>query len=48
MILDLYIHTIWSASDSNLSPPALITGARRLGLDGVMVTEHAMGIVKWC
>lgn len=40
MILDLHIHTSWNSSDSNLSPLDLIQEARRLGLDGVVVTEH--------
>lgn len=40
MILDLHIHTSWHSSDSNLSPQELIHEARRLGLDGVVVTEH--------
>jgi predicted metal-dependent phosphoesterase TrpH len=39
VILDLHIHTTESA-DSNLSPVELIQHARRLGIDGVVVTEH--------
>lgn len=43
MILDLHIHTSWNSADSNLSPLDLIQEARRLGLDGVVVTEHDRG-----
>lgn len=39
MIFDLHIHTTTSA-DSNLSPLELIQEAQRIGLDGVVVTEH--------
>jgi hypothetical protein len=40
VILDLHVHTSWNSADSNLSPLALILEAKRLGLDGVVVTEH--------
>lgn len=43
MILDLHIHTSWNSADSNLSPLELIREAKRLGLDGVVVTEHDRG-----
>ncbi len=43
MILDLHIHTSWNSADSNLSPAELICEAKRLGLDGVVVTEHDRG-----
>ena len=43
MILDLHIHTSWHSADSNLSPIDLIREAKRLGLDGVVVTEHDRG-----
>lgn len=43
MILDLHLHTSWHSSDSNLSPLDLIQEARRLGLNGVVVTEHDYG-----
>src|SRR5262245_2924418 len=43
MILDLHIHTSWNSADSNLSPIELIHEAKRLGLDGVVVTEHDRG-----
>jgi predicted metal-dependent phosphoesterase TrpH len=39
VIFDLHIHTTTS-SDSNLSPLELIQEAKRIGLDGVVVTEH--------
>jgi predicted metal-dependent phosphoesterase TrpH len=39
VIFDLHIHTTTSA-DSNLSPLELIQEAKRIGLDGVVVTEH--------
>ena len=39
MIFDLHIHTTTSA-DSNLSPLELIQEAKRIGMDGVVVTEH--------
>jgi predicted metal-dependent phosphoesterase TrpH len=40
VIFDLHIHTSWNSADSNLHPVALIQEAKRLGLDGVVVTEH--------
>jgi len=43
MILDLHIHTSWHSADSNLSPIDLIREAKRLGLNGVVVTEHDRG-----
>jgi hypothetical protein len=43
MILDLHLHTSWNSADSNLSPADLIQEAKRLGLDGVVVTEHDRG-----
>jgi predicted metal-dependent phosphoesterase TrpH len=43
MILDLHIHTSWHSADSNLSPLELIREAKRVGLDGVVVTEHDRG-----
>lgn len=39
MIIDLHVHTN-QASHSNLDPQELIQEAKRLGLDGVCVTEH--------
>lgn len=43
MILDLHIHTSWNSADSNLHPVHLIQEAKRLGLNGVVVTEHDKG-----
>src|SRR5262245_65763681 len=43
MILDLHIHTSWHSADRNLSPVDLIREAKRLGLDGVVFTEHDRG-----
>jgi predicted metal-dependent phosphoesterase TrpH len=40
VILDLHIHTSWNSADSNLHPVELIQEAKRLGLHGVVVTEH--------
>jgi predicted metal-dependent phosphoesterase TrpH len=40
VILDLHIHTSWNSADSNLHPAELIQEAKRLGLHGVVVTEH--------
>jgi predicted metal-dependent phosphoesterase TrpH len=40
VILDLHIHTSRHSADSNLHPAALIQEAKRLGLHGVVVTEH--------
>lgn len=40
MIFDLHIHTSWNSADSNLHPAELIQQAKRLGLNGVVVTEH--------
>jgi len=40
VILDLHIHTSWNSADSNLHPVELIREAKRLGLHGVVVTEH--------
>ena len=43
MIFDLHIHTSWNSADSNLHPVELIQAAKRLGLNGVVVTEHDKG-----
>ena len=40
MILDLHLHTSWNSADSNLHPAELIQEAKRLGMHGVVVTEH--------
>ena len=47
MILDLHCHTIKGGPDSNLNPDQLVEEARRVGLDGVCLTEHGGGWEKW-
>lgn len=39
-IIDMHIHTTHGAADSSLRPAELAREARRVGLDGVVVTEH--------
>ena len=40
MKFDLHIHTSRHSPDSILDPFALVSRARQLGLDGVVITEH--------
>lgn len=40
---DLHVHTTRGSSDSNLSPQELVSEADRIGLDGVLLTEHSGG-----
>ena len=40
MLIDLHNHTGWGSGDSHLDPADVIEQARRLGLDGVAITEH--------
>lgn len=40
MLLDLHVHTTRGSGDSSLRPEELVKEARRLGLDGVCLTEH--------
>ena len=40
MFVDLHVHTTRKSSDSSLSPTELIQEAKRIGLDGVCLTEH--------
>lgn len=40
MIIDMHLHTTKGGSDSSLTPKEMVEHARRLGLDGVCVTEH--------
>ena len=47
MILDLHVHTVKGGPDSNLSPGELVSEARRVGLDGVCLTEHGGGWDPW-
>ncbi len=37
----MHVHTSRGSADSNLSPLELVEEARRLGLDGVCLTEHS-------
>ena len=39
-ILDLHVHTNRGSPDSSLTPPEMMAEAARVGLTGVMVTEH--------
>jgi predicted metal-dependent phosphoesterase TrpH len=39
-VFDLHVHTNRGSPDSSLTPEELVTEASRLGLTGVMVTEH--------
>jgi predicted metal-dependent phosphoesterase TrpH len=41
MIFDLHVHTSSGGTDSSLSLQQLIEEAKRVGLDGVCLTEHA-------
>lgn len=41
MILDLHVHTSKGGTDSSLSVEELIEETKRIGLDGVCLTEHA-------
>jgi len=43
MIVDLHVHTTVGSPDSGLTPEILVSEAKRLGLDGVCVTEHHAG-----
>ena len=40
MIIDLHVHTSRGSSDSSLSPLQLVEEVRRIGLEGVCITEH--------
>ena len=42
-LFDLHVHTVRGSSDSSLTPEQLIEEARRIGLDGVCLTEHSGG-----
>ncbi len=39
-IIDMHVHTVKGASDSSLTPQQLIEEAHRIGLDGVVISEH--------
>lgn len=40
MIIDIHTHTYPTSIDSELSPEELITESKRLGLDGICITDH--------
>jgi len=40
MIFDMHLHTTRGGADSSLTPEEMVREARRIGLDGVCVTEH--------
>lgn len=40
MIVDLHVHTILGSPDSGLTPQHLVAEAKRIGLEGVILTEH--------
>ncbi len=40
MIIDLHVHTTLGSPDSGLTPQHLVAEAKRIGLDGVILTEH--------
>jgi predicted metal-dependent phosphoesterase TrpH len=47
VILDLHVHTVKGGPDSNLTPDELVREARRVGLDGVCLSEHGGGWDRW-
>jgi predicted metal-dependent phosphoesterase TrpH len=40
MIIDMHVHTNRAGPHSNLDPLTLIREGKRIGLDGVLITEH--------
>ena len=40
MIIDIHTHTYPTSDDSMLTPEELIHEAKRIGLDGVCITDH--------
>ena len=40
MIIDIHTHTYPTSDDSSLSPEQLIEEAKRIGLDGICITDH--------
>ena len=40
MIIDIHTHTFPTSDDSLLTPEELITEAKRIGLDGICLTDH--------
>ncbi len=47
MIIDMHCHTVKGGPDSNLTPDELVAEARRIGLNGVCLTEHGGGWDRW-
>ena len=39
-VIDLHVHTTHGSSDSSLTPEDMVLEAKRLGLQGVCITEH--------
>ena len=40
---DLHVHTVKGSTDSGLLPEQLIVEAKRIGLNGVFLSEHGGG-----
>ena len=40
MIIDIHTHTYPTSDDSRLTPGQLISEAKRIGLDGICITDH--------
>ena len=40
MLIDIHTHTYPMSDDSLLTPEKLISEAKRIGLDGVCITDH--------
>jgi|TARA_B100000686_G_scaffold212756_1_gene219678 predicted metal-dependent phosphoesterase TrpH len=40
LIIDLHTHTYPTSDDSRLTPDELISEAKRIGLDGICITDH--------
>ncbi len=46
-VIDLHVHTSRGSRDSSLDPVEMILEARRVGLDGVVITEHDKTWTRW-
>ena len=40
MLIDIHTHTYPTSDDSNLTPEDLISEAKKVGLDGICITDH--------
>ena len=40
MMVDIHTHTFPASDDSSLAPEQLIAAAKRIGLDGICITDH--------